>query len=325
MPAGSVERAAAGGRVRISPHFMSLIKSPGDPLFRQCVPDELELKDSGDLLDDPLDEDAHSPVECIVHRYPDHCLFLVSNECATYCRFCTRKRKFRNGHKPDKDELDQGFAYLKAHPEIRDVLISGGDPLLLDDSEIEYILNGVRQVKSVEIIRIGTRIPSMLPQRITRRLCRILKKYHPLYMNCHFNHPDEIDDETASALNRLADAGIPLGSQTVLLKGVNDDPAVMRELMQKLLRCRVRPYYMLQMDLIQGTSHFRTPLKKGVELIDSLRGWTSGLAVPHFIVDLPRGGGKVELVPDYIRKKDGSEILFRNYRGEIFSYPEIED
>ena len=327
VPEEPLRRAAANGRFRISPHYLSLIKSPGDPLYCQCVPDERELDASPELLDDPLGEEAHSPVPCVVHRYPDHCLFLVSDECATYCRFCTRRRKFRAGTcaplRTDRAALDAGLKYIGEHRELRDVLMSGGDPLLLEDERLEYILRGLRAIPHVEIVRIGTRVPCMLPERVTLKLCRMLKKYHPLYVNTHFNHPDELDEAAVAALARLADAGIPLGCQTVLLKGVNDDPAVMKELMRKLLAARVRPYYLLQMDLIQGAEHFRTPLSTGLKLIDALRGWTSGLAVPHFILDLPGGGGKVAMTPEHLIRRDGDILTFRNYRGEEFVYPEV--
>ena len=323
VPAEPLRRAAAAGRFRISPHYFSLIKSAGDPLYRQCMPDARELEPSPDLLDDPLGEEADSPVPCLVHRYPDHCLFLVSDECATYCRFCTRRRKFRSPWKIGKAEIDGALAYIAAHQELRDVLVSGGDPLLLEDEKLEYVLKGLRKIPHVEIVRIGTRVPCMLPERITLKLCRMLKKYHPLYINVHFNHPDEVVPAAVAALGRLADAGIPLGSQTVLLKGVNDDPEVMKSLFQKLLAARVRPYYLLQMDLVQGTSHFRTPLEKGCEIVDALRGWTSGLAVPHFIVDLPRGGGKVALTPEHMIRRDGRNVVFRNYRDAEYDYPEV--
>ena len=325
VPAEPLRRAVMSGRFRISPHYFSLMKSAGDPLYRQCVPDVRELEESPDLLDDPLGEEANSPAPCVVHRYPDHCLFLVSDECATYCRFCTRKRKFRSCWQIGKRELDAGLAYIAATPALRDVLVSGGDPLLLEDDRLEYILAGLRKIPHVEMIRIGTRVPCMLPERVTGKLCRMLKKYHPLYINVHFNHPAEVNAPAVRSLERLADAGIPLGSQTVLLKGINDDPEVMKDLVRKLLAARVRPYYLLQMDLIQGTTHFRTPLAKGCELIDAMRGRTSGLAVPHFIVDLPRGGGKVALTPEHVLRREGRNVFFRNYRDDEYVYPDIDE
>lgn len=308
---------------RIPRTVLKRIRGKNDPLFRQCVPDIQELNASKELMDDPLGEIRFAKAECVVQKYPDRCLFLVSGECAMYCRFCTRKRKFRQPFCISQKQIDDGFAYIAAHPEVKDVLISGGDPFLLDDDKIEYILQGVRAVKHVKIIRIGTRTPGMLPERITGKLCSILKKYHPLYINIHFNHPDEITETTVNALNRLADAGIPLGSQTVLLKGVNDDPEVMRELMWKLLAARVHPYYIFQSDLIYGTEHFRTPLATGIKIIESLRGWSSGMANPQFVIDLPKGGGKIPLVPDYLVGKSGSVCTYRNYCGEIYQYPDI--
>jgi len=322
---GSVRRAAAVFPLRISPHYLSLICEPGDPLYRQCVPDERELAPSPELLDDPLGEEARSPAPCIVHRYRDHCLFLVSGECATYCRFCTRKRRFLCGGagSPSRAELASGIAYIAAHPEIRDVLVSGGDPLLLEDGELDAILTSLLAIPHVELVRIGTRVPCMLPERVTRKLCRMLKKHKPLYVNVHFNHPDELVAPALEALDKLADSGAVLGCQTVLLRGVNDDPAVMKRLMEKLLAARVRPYYLLQMDLIRGGEHFRTPLSTGVRIIDSLRGHTSGLGVPHFIIDLPGGGGKVEMVPPYLLRREGDTVIFRNHRGEEWKYPEL--
>ena len=308
---------------RITPYYYSLIEEKGDPLYLQCVPDIRELEFSGDLLDDPLGEEADTCAPCVVKRYPDHCLFLVSKECSMYCRFCTRKRKFRTGMCVERANIDCGLEYIRRTPEIHDVLVSGGDPFLLEDDKLEYILKGIRSIKHVEIIRIGTRTPCVLPERITRKLCSMLKKYHPLYLSLHFNHPRELTERSCAALSRLADAGIPLGSQTVLLKGVNDDPATMRTLMCALLAARVKPYYIFQCDLVYGTEHFRTPLKRGVEIIDSIRGWTSGLAVPHFGLDLPRGGGKVTLVPEYCTGRDGRVFKFRNYRGDIYEYPDV--
>ena len=327
VPETPIRRAAEKFPLRISPHYLSLIREAGDPLYRQCVPDERELEHSPDLLEDPLGEEAHSPAPCIVHRYVDHCLFLVSNECATYCRFCTRKRRFgcRGARPVGREELAAGIAYIAAHPEIRDVLVSGGDPLLLEDSELDAILTSLRAIPHVEIIRIGTRVPCMLPERITKPLCRMLKKHHPLYINVHFNHSDELVETALEALGKLADAGIVLGSQTVLLRGVNDDPAVIKLLMEKLLAARVRPYYLLQMDLVRGGEHFRTPLATGVNIIDALRGHTSGLAVPHFIIDLPEGRGKVEMVPQYLLERSGRTVIFRNHLGKHCEYPELEE
>ncbi len=310
---------------RVTPYYLSLIRKSGDPIFRQCVPDAAELSGNESLMADPLNEDASSPVPNLVHRYPDRCLFLVSDRCAMYCRFCTRKRKFGNGAKIDPDNLEPGFRYIEKHREIRDVLLSGGDPFLLDDDRIEEILKRLRPISHVEIIRIGTRTPCVLPERITPGLVRMLKRYHPLFVNVHFNHPDELTSQAVKALGRLADAGIPLGSQTVLLKGVNDTPEVMKRLMRKLLAARVRPYYIFQTDLVYGTEHFRTSVAAGLKIMESLRGWTSGLAVPQYVIDLPHGGGKIPLVPEYLEQKDGDKLFFRNFAGERYEYPDISD
>lgn len=308
---------------RIPRTWLKKITSPGDPLFRQCVPDPAENRDGNGLLDDPLGEVRFKKNDVIVQKYPDRCLFLVSGECAMYCRFCTRKRKFRQPFIITPEDIDAGIAYIHAHTELRDVLISGGDPLLLDDEKIEYILRGVRQAEHIKIIRIGTRAPGVMPERITPGLVKILKKYHPLYLNIHFNHPDEFDHRVCKALKRLADAGIVLGSQTVLLKGVNDSPEIMRELMWKLLENRVRPYYIFQCDLVYGTEHFRTPLAQGVEIMKSLRGWCSGMANPHFVIDLPGGGGKVPVSPEYLLNREGDLLTWRNYCGEIYQYNDV--
>jgi lysine 2,3-aminomutase len=309
---------------RISPHYFSLIKEKGDPIYKQCIPDEKELSGSEHLVEDPLGEEKSSPVPNIVHRYPDRCLFLVSNQCAMYCRFCTRKRKFGTHDCIDPTQLEPGFKYIEQHTEIRDVLVSGGDPLLLPDERIEAILKRLRAIKHVEILRIGTRTCCTLPERITPKLCRMLKKYHPLFINVHFNHPDELTPDAVKALGRLADAGIPLGCQTVLLKGVNDDPAVMKRLMQKLLMARVKPYYIFQTDLVFGTEHFRTPVSKGLEIMHALRGWTTGLAVPYYVIDAPGGAGKIPLLPEYITKHEGNKFTIRNYCGQMCEYPDIE-
>ncbi len=306
-------------RIKVNPYYFSLIKKKGDPIYRQVIPDKAELEDCG-LEYDPLSEEKDSPVPSIVHRYPDRCLFLVSPECASYCRFCTRKRKVGDAQKISPRFIQQGIKYIAEHPEIRDVIISGGDPLMLSDQKIEHILSSLRQIPHIQILRIGTRVPCFLPQRITTKLVRILKKYHPLYINVHFNHPDELTPEAVKALSRLADAGIPLGNQTVLLKGVNDDPEVMKLLMQKLLQARVRPYYIYQADMVYGTEHFRTRVEKGLEIIKALRGWTSGLAVPHFVIDAPGGGGKIPLLPEYVKSISDEEVVMCNYEGREFHY-----
>lgn len=314
-----LRQAAENFEFRISPAMVDLIKSPNDPIWLQYVPSvqELEIHDG---IVDSLDEDAHSPVPNITHRYPDRALFLVSPVCASYCRFCTRRRKVGDPEKIPMSQLESAFQYLEAHTEIRDVIMSGGDPLLLSDRRIDDILKRLRAIPHLEVIRIGSRVPCHLPERITPELCDILKKYHPFYINTHFNHPDELTPAAIAGLGRLADAGIPLGCQTVLLKGVNDDPAVMKKLMQKLLVARVRPYYIYMCDQVAGAEHFRTTVEKGLEIIKALRGWTSGLAVPHFVIDAPGGGGKIPLLPEYVVKITDKEVVLRNYTGKRFKY-----
>lgn len=318
-----VKKVARLFRVQITPYYANLIKSKGDAIYRQVVPDAAELEER-DGTADPLSEEEDSPVPSIVHRYPDRVLFLVSHLCASYCRFCTRKRKVGDPGKIHPRYVEDGVDYIHSHPEVRDVIISGGDPLMLGDRKLEYVLKLLREIPHVEILRIGTRMPCFLPQRITPELVAILKKYHPLYVNVHFNHPDEITEESARALNLLADAGIPLGNQTVLLRGVNDDPAVMRRLMQKLLTVRVKPYYIYQADYVKGTAYLRTAVEKGIEIMDSLRGWTSGLAVPYFVIDAPGGGGKIPIVPSYLQSINDEQVVLRNYAGELFVYPQTK-
>ncbi|MBC7363394.1 MAG: KamA family radical SAM protein [Candidatus Aminicenantes bacterium] len=318
-----VRRVNREFKIQITPYYASLIRRKGDPLYKQVVPDVAELaENTGE--EDPLDEDLDSPVPSIVHRYPDRVLFLVSHSCASYCRFCTRKRKVGDPMKIHPRYIEDGVNYIKEHREVRDVIISGGDPLILSDEKLESILAQLRAIKHVEILRIGSRVPCFLPQRITEKLVNMLKKYHPLYMNVHFNHPDEITPESSRALNMLADAGIPLGNQTVLLKGVNDDVMTMRRLMQKLLTVRVRPYYIYQADYVKGTDHFRTTVEKGLEIYQGLRGWTSGLAVPQYVIDAPGGGGKIPLIPEYVQSITDEKVVMRNYAGEIFVYPQVK-
>lgn len=319
-----VKQVASRFRIRINPYYLSLIKRKGDPIYRQVVPDSAELEDDCGMTD-PLAEETDSPVPGIIHRYPDRVLFLVSPECASYCRFCTRRRMVGDILKMHPRFIENGLKYIRAHQEIRDVIVSGGDPLMLSDNRLNAILHKLRAIRHVEIIRIGTRVPCFLPQRITPGLVRILKRYHPLFINVHFNHPNELTPQSRRALTLLADAGIPLGNQTVLLKGVNDDPVVMRNLMQKLLTCRVRPYYIYQADMVAGTAHLRTTVQKGLEIIKSLRGWTSGLAVPHFVIDSPGGGGKIPLLPSYVESIDETGVIMRNYRGLRFVYKQVGD
>ncbi|MCX6814597.1 MAG: KamA family radical SAM protein [Candidatus Aenigmarchaeota archaeon] len=307
--------------MRINPYYLSLIREKDDPIWKQCIPNELELLDQEGMVD-PLAEERDSPIPGITHRYPDRVLFLVSNCCAMYCRFCTRKRMVGDPKRSvSASQILAGIEYIRNHSEIRDVILSGGDPLMLTDSRLEFVLRHLREIPHIQIIRIGTRVPCSLPQRITPELCEMLKKYQPLYINIHFEHPREITPESSRACQMLADAGIPLGSQSVVLKGVNDDPQIMKELMNKLLMIRVRPYYIYQCDLTRGANHFRTKVEKSLEIIKSLRGFTSGLAVPHFVIDAPGGGGKIPLLPDYVIGFTEDKVILRNYRGKIYEYP----
>src|SRR5918996_1877342 len=314
-----LRQAAENFEFRISPAMADLIKSPNDPIWRQYVPsvEELEVRDG---MVDSLNEDADSPVPNITHRYPDRALFLVSPVCATYCRFCTRRRKVGDPEKISLKQYESAFQYIAAHPEVRDVIMSGGDPMMLSDRRLEYIIQRLRAIPHVEIIRLGSRITSHLPERITPEFCEMVQKYHPIYMNTHFNHPSELTPATVAALDRLSRAGVSLGCQTVLLKGVNDDPKVMMKLMHELLKARVRPYYIYMADQVAGGEHFRTTVQKGLEIIQALRGWTSGLAVPQFVIDAPGGGGKVPLLPEYVEEITEDEVIFRNYEGKRFVY-----
>ncbi len=305
----------------INPYFLNVIKSD-ERLLKQAVPDIREISDSRGYID-PLNEENLSPVTGITHKYPDRVLFLISSRCAMYCRFCNRKRKVGHPDMVTKESIEEGIRYIRATKSIKDVLLSGGDPLLLSDEALDNILSRVKAIDHVEIIRIGTRIPCTLPQRITPNLVGILKKYHPLYINTHFNHPLEITPEASLSCKLLADAGIPLGCQTVLLKGVNDDKNTIYELMRKLIAIRVKPYYLFQADLTKGTSHFWTPLQKGIEIMAGLQGYLSGIGVPRFVVDLPDGGGKIPIVPEYIKSIKGDEIIIRNYQGTEYKYPVI--
>jgi lysine 2,3-aminomutase len=306
-------------QMRITPAALDLIKQPGDAMWNQYIPTMQEL-DVRDGVIDSLDEDGDSPVPNITHRYPDRALFLVSPVCASYCRFCTRRRKVGDAEKIPLNQYESAFEYLAAHTEIRDVILSGGDPMMLSDRRLEYIFQRLRAIPHIEIIRIGSRITSHLPERITPEFCEMVKKYHPVYMNTHFDHPSELTPATVAALGRLADAGVPLGCQTVLLRGVNDDPGIMKDLMQKLMKARVRPYYIYMADQVAGGEHFRTTVQKGLEIIQALRGHTSGLAVPHFVIDAPGGGGKVPLLPEYVEQITDDEVVFRNYEGKRFVY-----
>lgn len=310
--------------LRITPYFASLIyrSKPSHPLRRNVVPVVEELFETRIEQSDPLHERAFSPVRGIVHRYPDRVLFTVTQVCSNYCRYCTRSHSVGRLDKLGRQDFEKAFSYIASHREIRDVLVSGGDPLTMTDELLDYILHNIRKIEHVEMIRIGTRVPVVLPQRITDKLVGILKKYHPLYISLHFSHPEEITEECANACIKLADNGFPLGSQTVLLKGINDSVPVMKELMHKLLKIRVRPYYLYQCDLIPGSGHFRTTVRKGLEIIEGLRGYTSGYAVPTFVIDAPGGGGKIPLLPGYVVEHNSERIVLRNYKGVLCEYPE---
>jgi lysine 2,3-aminomutase len=316
----AVQNAIDNFNLRITPAMLAQIKEAGDAFWQQYVP----TPEENEVLDgvvDSLGEDGDSPVPNITHRYPDRVLFLISPVCASYCRFCTRRRKVGDPEKIPLNQFDSAFKYLRKHTEVRDVILSGGDPFMLSDRRLEYFLQNLREIPHIEIIRIHTRIPVHLPERVTVDLCKTIARYHPVFVNVHFNHPAELNPHTEKALAKLANAGCPLGSQTVLLKGVNDDPEIMKELMQKLVRNRVRPYYLYMADPVAGAEHFRTAVEKGLEIIRALRGWTSGLAVPHFCIDAPGGGGKIPLLPNYVEEISDDEVVLRNYAGELYRYP----
>jgi lysine 2,3-aminomutase len=314
-----IQRVVARYPMAINSYYLRLIRENGDGLYRQAVPDIREVTEE-EGLEDPLNEEALSPVPGLTHKYPDRVLFLVSGQCAMYCRFCNRKRKVGRASMVTRKTIREGISYIRGNKKIRDVLLSGGDPLLLPDGELFVLLSALRSIPHLEIIRLGTRVPCTFPQRVTQQLAGMLKGFHPLYINTHFNHPAEITAEASLACARLVDAGIPLGCQTVLLKGVNDDPAVMRILMQKLLAIRVRPYYLFQADRAKGTSHFWTPLEKGLEIMAALQGYISGLCVPRFMIDLPGGGGKIPITPEYVVGKEKGSLLIKNYSGELYHY-----
>ena len=319
MDVGLLKPVADTYPMKITPYYLGLIKEAGDPIWRQCVPDIRELEEDR-CSKDPLNEKAMSPVPGLIHRYPDRVVLFVSSTCATFCRFCTRKHQFQRNPNDNADVIDSGLEFIEKTPFIRDVILSGGDPFLLADEVLEAIFSRLKKIPHVEIVRINTRIPVTLPERITGELCGMMKRFHPLYVNTHFNHPAEITEESREACAKLADAGIPLGNQTVLLQGVNDDLAVMKQLMQKLLTIRVRPYYIHQMDLVKGTGHFHTPVERGLKIMAGLRGHTSGMANPYYVIDLPGGKGKVPLLPDDVKEKDG-KLFLRNYLGEVVEYP----
>jgi lysine 2,3-aminomutase len=312
----------------ITPYYASLMSKddPNCPVRRQAVPDPLEMHMSGADMDDPLHEDVDSPVPGITHRYPDRVLLLVTDQCSMYCRHCTRRRMAGTKDRSlPVSQVEKAIKYIKSNPVVRDVLISGGDPLTLKDDKLEYIISRLRAIPHVEIIRIGSRMPVVLPQRITPELCTMLKKYHPVWLNTHFNHPKEITRESIAACARLADAGIPLGNQSVLLKGVNDCTHIMKSLLHHLVKMRVRPYYLYQCDLSQGIEHFRTAVNKGIEIVEGLRGHTSGFAVPTFVVDAPGGGGKIPVGPQYLISQSDQKVILRNFEGNMYTYTEPEN
>ena len=312
----------------ITPYFFNLIDASDEhcPIRRQVIPTIGETKTAPWEMSDPCGEDQHSPVPGLVHRYPDRVLFLVTDRCASYCRYCTRSRLVSNASGYDfHPDFERQIDYIRQHSEVRDVLLSGGDPLLFNDEKLEHLLHRLRSIPHLEFLRIGTRIPIFLPQRITPEFCAMLRKYHPLFISIHSNHPRELTTEAREALSRLADAGVPLGNQSVLLKGVNDRLEVMRALLHKLLMCRVKPYYVYQCDLIAGSSHLRSSVRRGLEIMEGLRGHTTGYALPQFVIDAPGGGGKVPINPDYILERSEDRVVIRNFEGKVFLYPEAPD
>ncbi len=325
-----VERAGvllAGNKLAmaITPHFFNLIDrdDPDCPIRRQVIPRIEEGWNAPEEMADPCGEDSHMPVPGLVHRYPDRVLFLVTDRCASYCRYCTRSRVVSGvGEQHLETQWEPAFKYLEEHTEVRDVLLSGGDPLIFSDDKLDKILTRLRAIPHIQFIRIGSRIPIFLPQRITPELCTMLKKHHPLFMSVHSNHPRELTSEVRDALGRLADAGIPLGNQSVMLRGVNDTVEVQKALVQKLLMCRVKPYYLYQCDLINGSAHLRTPVAEGVAVIEGLRGHTTGYAIPQFVIDGPGGGGKIPINPNYVVDASSGRITLRNFEGKIFEYPD---
>jgi lysine 2,3-aminomutase len=322
----AMTRSCTSLPVAITPYFSSLLEEDNfdQPLRRTVVPMMAEHVHSAGEAEDPLGEDNDSPVFGLVHRYPDRVLFLVTDFCSTYCRYCTRSRMVGGGkyHHFRMRQWKKGIEYIEATPAVRDVLLSGGDPLTLEDDKLEWLLYHLRRIPHVELVRIGTKAPVVLPQRITFALTRMLRRYHPVWISIHFTHPDELTPEVNRACESLADAGVPLGSQTVLLSGINDNVETMRQLCQGLLKIRVRPYYIYQCDPINGSGHFRTPVEKGLQIIEGLRGHTTGYAVPTYVIDAPGGGGKIPLVPQYVVGRDGDDLLLKNYEGHVYRYPD---
>jgi lysine 2,3-aminomutase len=320
-----VRRASGRMRMAITPYFLSLIdrEDPKCPIRKQAIPRLEEFSVSSCEMTDPCGEDSHTPVPGLVHRYPDRALLLVNDSCAMYCRYCTRKRLVGEELPPMSDDrLEEACKYLRSKKSVRDVLISGGDPLMMKTEALEAYIKRLRAIPHIEMIRIGTRVPVTLPMRVTEELVSMLRKYHPLYLSIHFSHPKEMTPEVLAACSMLADAGIPLGSQTVLLKGINDRPAVMKKLMHELLKARVRPYYIYQCDPAVGTAHFRTPVAVGMNIMEELRGHTTGYAVPTFVIDAPGGGGKIPVTPTYLISQAKGKVTLRNYEGKIFNYTE---
>ncbi len=321
VDADAVNRVIRRYPMRINPYFLSVIQSAGGPLWRQAIPDTAELSAAEGLTPDPLDEEPQSPVPHLIHRYPDRVVFMVSNQCAMYCRHCMRKRQVGRQRLVTGKTIARGLDYIRKTPAVQDVILSGGDPLLISDEQLDSILSQLKKIPHVAFIRIHSRVPCTLPARITSDLALLLASYQPLYMNLQFNHPAELTDEARTACARLADAGICLGSQSVLLKGVNDDPHVMADLMKGLLKSRIRPYYLHHADPVAGTRHFRTSIEKGLEIMRFLRGRISGMGVPYYMIDLPGGGGKVPLLPEYTKAIGEDRIRVLNYQGRIFEYP----
>lgn len=308
----------------ITPYFFNLIdlEDPNCPVRRQVIPRGDEMHTSPDELLDPVGEEGSMAVDGLVHRYPDRVLFLVTDRCASYCRYCTRSRLVSNAQDYNfHPEFESGLKYIEEHPEVRDVLLSGGDPLLLSDNKLDYLLGRLRAIDHVEFIRIGSRIPVFLPQRITPELCEIFRKHGPIWLSIHVNHPKECTHELRDACERLSFAGVPIGNQSVLLRNVNDDVETMKSLLHRLLMMRVRPYYLYQCDLITGSAHLRTDVRKGIDIIKELRGHTTGYAIPQYVIDAPGGGGKVPINPEYIERITDDEVLFRNYEGKLYRYP----
>ena len=321
----SVEKRTGNLPIAITPYYLSLLSpdDPNQPLRRTHIPVGSEFIRHPGEDPDPLGEEHDMVVPGLVHRYPDRVLFLTTGFCSTYCRYCTRSRMVgeTNGeYSFSVSQWEKAAQYIEAHPEVRDCLLSGGDPLSIGDDKLEWLLTRLRSIKHLEFIRIGTKIPVVMPQRITLKLTRMLKRFHPLYLSIHVTHPEELTPETVEAFGRLADAGLPLGSQTVLLKGINDDIEIMKPLMHGLLKARVKPYYIFQCDPVSGSAHFRTPVAKGIEIMKGLRGHTTGYAVPNFVIDAPGGGGKVELVPEVVVGRDGDDLLVENFEGGVYRY-----